>query len=88
MFSPIPVLIQQIRPLVSGDRLFLHTDGLTEAVNSHGELFGTDRLLATLNTTSAAELSRVKQAVLEAVSLHANGKSSHDDVTFLALEIN
>ena len=35
---------QQIRPLVSGDRLFLHTDGLTEAVNSHGELFGTDRL--------------------------------------------
>ena len=79
---------QQTRPLESGDQLFLHTDGLTEAVNPHGEFFGVDRLVEVLNRNAAAELPSVKQAVLDALSQHASGASFQDDITLLALEIN
>ena len=35
--------------LKPGDNLFVYTDGVPEATNSHNELFGTDRMLSALN---------------------------------------
>jgi len=41
--------------LVTGDRLLLHTDGITEAANPAGELFGRDRLKELLLATAASD---------------------------------
>lgn len=75
-------------PLGSGDRLFLHTDGVTEVMNTEGELFGTARLLDVLERTGDAPLSEVKQAVRSATYAYAGTAPPHDDLTLIVLEID
>jgi sigma-B regulation protein RsbU (phosphoserine phosphatase) len=70
-----------------GDRLFLYTDGVIEAPDEAGSLFGAERLLNVLQQTSDDPLPAVKEAVLSAVRAHTGGPMNHDDVTVLALEI-
>lgn len=71
----------------SGDRLFLYTDGLTEAPRSDGERFGEERLRAVLDSSAAADLRGVKEAVLDTALDFSGGRFVHDDVTLIALEI-
>ena len=78
---------QQQLPLAQGDRLFLHTDGLTEAMNAAGETFGEDRLKRALGEASGESLPDLKHSVLGAVAQHTGGSMAHDDVTLLALEV-
>jgi sigma-B regulation protein RsbU (phosphoserine phosphatase) len=67
-----------------GETLFAFTDGVTEAMNSEGELFGLERLdsLLVQPVSSAAELlDRVQAGVEE----HLGGMDLSDDITMLAL---
>jgi phosphoserine phosphatase RsbU/P len=73
-------------PLNPGDRLVMYTDGLIEAPNAAGELFGLERLLDVLNRHVAAELGEIKRAVISAVRHHTGGSLCHDDVTLLVAE--
>jgi sigma-B regulation protein RsbU (phosphoserine phosphatase) len=79
--------IQQEVSAQPGDRLFLYSDGLTEAANAAGELFGAKRLLELLNRFAEASLSKIRSEVLDAVLQHNNGTLDHDDVTFMVLEL-
>ncbi len=74
--------------LSSGDRLFLYTDGVIEAPNASGELFGESRLMAVLRETGSASLLDTKAAVLNAIRDFTGGSLAHDDVTVLAVEVN
>lgn len=78
---------QQRISLVCGDRLFLHTDGLTEAMNVDGELFGQHRLTQALVEAGDRPLPDLKRSVLEAVARHTSGMSARDDLTLLAIEV-
>lgn len=78
---------QQAIPLASGDRVLLYTDGVIEAPDMAGNLFGTERLLATARQAAGASLCELKAAVLEAVRRHTGGPLDHDDVTVLAMEV-
>jgi len=78
---------QECRKAISGDRLFLYTDGVTEAPNSKGDLFGQEKLLDALEETSERPLHEVKKSVAEALRQHTGGSLRHDDVTFMVLEI-
>ncbi len=79
--------VQQSLPGAVGDRLFLYTDGLVEAMDSSGEQFGIQRLLNVLNGTGTESVSTVRMAVLDAIMTHSGGSLGHDDVTFLVVEI-
>jgi len=74
-------------PLEPGDRLLLHTDGVTEARDSEGVPFGLDRLVDLTERHEAADLPapetlrRVVHAVLE----HQNGRLQ-DDATLMLVE--
>jgi sigma-B regulation protein RsbU (phosphoserine phosphatase) len=70
-----------------GDRLLLYTDGVLEAPDAAGQLFGLERLTDVLQQTADAPLSIVKESVLSAVCDHTGGPLTHDDVTVLAIEI-
>ena len=70
-----------------GDRLLLYTDGVLEAPDATGQLFGMERLRDVLERTVGAPLSAVKESVLAAVRDHTGGSLTHDDVTVLAIEI-
>jgi serine phosphatase RsbU (regulator of sigma subunit) len=70
-----------VRP---GDRLFMYTDGVTEARSPGGELFGMDRTLDVV-TRSAPSAEGVLDAVNEAIQQHAGGREQSDDITMLML---
>lgn len=73
--------------LEPGDRLLLYTDGVTEARDSAGELFGTDRLVDLAERSAVAELPapetlrRLAQSVME-----YQGGLPTDDATILLVE--
>ena len=74
-------------PLAPGDRLFVYTDGITEAPSPEGEVFGYARLKDALDANTKAPLSELKSVVLRAVHQHTEKALTHDDVTLIALEI-
>jgi serine phosphatase RsbU (regulator of sigma subunit)/anti-sigma regulatory factor (Ser/Thr protein kinase) len=70
------------------DKIFLYTDGVTEACSPQDELFGEDRLLETLNALDPkATPQQICEAVGGAVTNHANGAEQSDDVTMLAVNV-
>ncbi|MDP2874989.1 MAG: SpoIIE family protein phosphatase [Holophaga sp.] len=68
--------------LEPGDSLLLFTDGLSEAQNPDGELFGENRLEAAL----AQGPGDPKTSVLLAVDAFLEGRPLEDDLTLLVLE--
>lgn len=74
-------------PLEPGDRLLVYTDGITEAFNPEGELFGKDRLKDILDQNGTALLSELKSAVIRALLQYTEKGLTHDDITLIALEI-
>ncbi len=73
--------------LAEGDSLFLYTDGLTEAANTQGEQFGTERLEAVLAKESAQDLHAILERVETAAKDHRRGAEPGDDATMVVLKI-
>ena len=73
--------------LEPGDKLFLYTDGVTEALNEAEELYGEERLLQTLNApeTNSLNLQELLAAVQKSLSRHVGTAAQSDDITMLAL---
>ena len=70
---------QGIYPLNPGDSLTLYTDGITEAMNADGDLYGQDRLLKQL----ASEVSGVNalgRHLLDDVKKFVGNRSQSDDM--------
>ncbi|MBQ3864926.1 MAG: SpoIIE family protein phosphatase [Clostridia bacterium] len=71
--------------LEPGSRLFLYTDGLTEATDAQHRMFGTDRILTTLNEDAEAVPEETIRCMKEAVSGFVLDAEQFDDLTMLAL---
>jgi sigma-B regulation protein RsbU (phosphoserine phosphatase) len=71
-------------PLVPADRLLLYTDGLTEARNAKGELFGEESLAAAFKNTSGVMPSVAASRIIAAVEQWAS--SQDDDLTVLVCD--
>ena len=69
-----------------GASLFVYTDGVTEATNEAGELFGTDRMLTALNQDPSASPERLINIVKEAIGGFVRYAPQFDDITMLALK--
>jgi len=67
--------------LAVGDILLLYTDGLTEARNANGEMFGIERVEELLQAHSRAPASEIQQRLLNAVRAWA--PVQQDDVTLI-----
>ncbi len=67
------------------DKLFLYTDGVTEASNVKNELFGEDRLKEILKNNLKESDVTVMNTVLREVKRFANGAPQSDDITVLVL---
>ena len=73
----------RLRP---GDRLFLYTDGITEAMNEAGELFSEDRLEQVLARTDGDSLEATAGGVSGEVRRFADGAPQSDDLTMLLIK--
>lgn len=69
-----------------GDACLFYTDGITEARNRRGELFGEDRLHRAWAETSSGEPQAAVDFVAQQVVEHLDG-SVHDDLALLAAEV-
>ena len=72
--------------LEKGSKLFLYTDGVTEAMNARGELFGTQRMLDALNRAAGDTPKDILAGVQSAVNDFAGNAEQADDLTMLCLE--
>ena len=68
-----------------GETLVLYTDGLTEAMNTAGECFGTGQLLAASHFSGGDEPVQPVQRVITAVAAHVGDADQNDDLTLLAV---
>ncbi|MBI4477781.1 MAG: SpoIIE family protein phosphatase [Acidobacteria bacterium] len=78
-------LVPQVRrvQLQAGDRVLIFSDGLSEAMNSASEEFGTARATRVLQESAGASAADLRDALLAALRLHADGHPQSDDVTFI-----
>ena len=70
-----------------GDVVFSFSDGVTEAANSSGELFGDERLLELVRQNINLTAEQIKDRVLEEVLAFTRGLPQGDDLTVLALKM-
>lgn len=72
--------------LEPGDTLLFLSDGIVEAHNPEGELFGFDRLENLVRTfTPEMEVQEIVQRIIRAVLLFIQGAEPHDDITIIAV---
>lgn len=77
---------EQTLTLQAGDTLLMYTDGITEAGNAAGDMFGIERTLASLLRAPAPDSPRAfTDRLLGDVDAFAAGHDQTDDITLLAL---
>lgn len=69
-----------------GDRLYLYTDGVTEAINENEELFGEDRLLEALRNTQDGDVCHSISGTLKRLNAFVGEADQFDDITMLEFE--
>jgi len=81
---PYDLLSRRIEP---GETVLIYTDGVSEAMNPAGDLYGEDRVRKFLaaNKLSAAEMGT---ALLADVRKHADGREQNDDITIMTFGRN
>ena len=72
-------------PLCPGDSIFLYTDGLTDAVNLSGDLFGKAGLESTLDSASTYSPKDMVGHVWTEIGNYSTGTPAADDMTCLVL---
>lgn len=69
-----------------GDKIFVYTDGVTEATDAGGELFGTDRMIEALNSCAEGRPEDILQGVRSSVDAFVGDAEQFDDLTMMCIE--
>jgi len=86
MFDEYPYEAQT-RKLEPGDVILMMTDGVDEAMNPEGELYGIERVLEFVKN-GPAEAEPMGKGLLEDVRRHARGYPQSDDITIMTFGRN
>ncbi len=80
-FETVPI------DLVFGDRIFMYSDGVPEAMDGELEQYGDDRMLELIKAGRGKPLNEAVGALLASVQKWCGRSGPKDDVSILALEI-
>lgn len=69
----------------SGSALFLYTDGLSEARNAQGQLYGREKVMETIGGTASTDPKRLVETAINQWKHFADATEQSDDLTLLAL---
>lgn len=72
--------------LKPGDTLFLYTDGVTEAHNADGEMFGEQRLADALNEAKTLTVEEIDEHVRKRIAEFVGETEQFDDITTLCFK--
>lgn len=78
---------QKTVQLRSGDKIIFYTDGITEARNEEGELFGIKKLKEIIIRRKDANPLQLNTSIFRAVKRFIGRKSQEDDMTLVTIEI-
>ena len=70
-----------------GDSLIFFSDGITDAENNKGDMFGDDRLKAVVQKNHQKSATKIADAILAEVTKFQNGKERFDDETVVVLKV-
>jgi phosphoserine phosphatase RsbU/P len=74
--------------LSPGDRLLVYSDGVTEAIDTRGQLFGDARLLDVVSASATESAQATVDRVLAALNDFSAGAVQEDDITLLVLRFD
>ena len=74
--------------LAPGDKLYLYTDGVTEATDNSTELYGEQRLLDFVNSLEKTEPESLCKLIKEDVDKFVGTAPQFDDITMLAINFD
>ena len=72
--------------LNAGDRIFLYTDGVTEATNENNELYGEDRLLSFMNKSLELDQTKLLPKLKKDIDKFVGKAPQFDDITMLMFD--
>jgi len=73
--------------LDEGDRIFLYSDGITEATNYNDEMFSVDRLVDNLKNSRKDDLDKSLDALINKLHYFTGTSEFEDDVSIIGLDI-
>jgi sigma-B regulation protein RsbU (phosphoserine phosphatase) len=69
-----------------GDAVILYTDGVTEAVNAKGDMFGEEELRRIATENAGRPSSEILSSILSAIAAFAQGQPQADDITLMVIK--
>lgn len=81
------ILVEHTRPLLPGDVIVLYTDGITEAMDAAGELFGDAALARVVAGEHHRDAAGIRERVVRDVRGFAGDAEPHDDMTMVVLKL-
>ena len=69
-----------------GDKIFVYTDGVPEATNGSGEMFGVEHMTAALNSCAGGSPTDILRKVRSAVDDFVGDAEQFDDLTMMCME--
>lgn len=72
--------------LEKGSKLFLYTDGITEAENTEKELYGDDKLLKVLSANTSSNIRTTVDVIVSSIADHVKEAEASDDLTILLIQ--
>ncbi|MEM9492407.1 MAG: PP2C family protein-serine/threonine phosphatase [Myxococcota bacterium] len=79
-------LVSHRHPIAPGEKLFMYTDGITEAQIAKNKSFGERRLRRKLQATANSGADAIATAVLDSLDQFLMGRPTDDDVTIVVVE--
>jgi len=73
--------------LKNGQIIFLSTDGIWEARNLQGEMFGKEPIYDIIRSNSSLSASEILNAMIESLKSFQNGARIEDDITLVIIKI-
>jgi sigma-B regulation protein RsbU (phosphoserine phosphatase) len=74
--------------LANGQIIAIGTDGIWEATNHQGEMFGKDRLRDIIRRKAGESAAHILSAVYDELDLFTVGQKSEDDITLVVIKID
>jgi sigma-B regulation protein RsbU (phosphoserine phosphatase) len=83
----IPYQVNRSATLSAGQVIVLSTDGIWEARNREGEIFGKDRFYHILRSSAGSSAASIVDAVIDRVREFQDGFKTEDDITIVVIKI-
>jgi sigma-B regulation protein RsbU (phosphoserine phosphatase) len=74
--------------LANGQIIAVGTDGIWEAINGSGEMFGKDRLRSVIRKNAGGDAGEILNAVYDELSRFTLGQKTEDDITLVIIKVD